>query len=389
MEASEDARNIADVTEPFAEFAEVHGVGEEFADEGGAALDLGEVEGGGGEPAFEEARAGGGAGAVDGGEKRAVAGAARGLKDLQVAQRGGVEEERARAAVFLERAEVFRFGAEVFGRVVDERAGGAEGGVVVGEAKTLEVEHAEGGRDGAEAFGGFEVVAGEIGAETRLAKGVERVDGGLVVRGGFPAFEVAFDDDQFRRVEGGEDGEEVFGAGVGGDFEFAGGEIEPSGVESGFVEGERAEVVVALGVELVGREGGAGREDAGDGALDEFAGFGGLGLIADGDFFAGGEELGDVVIRGVVGYARHGRFAALGEGESAEFRHDGGVVEEHLVEVAEAEEQDRVAGESAFHLEVLLHHRGEFLGSGRHGVGANHETREIHEKIPRADGRES
>ena len=65
LEASEDARDVADVVEPFAEFAEVERVGQEFADEGGAALDLGEVECGGGEPALQEAGAGwGGTGTI-------------------------------------------------------------------------------------------------------------------------------------------------------------------------------------------------------------------------------------------------------------------------------------------------------------------------------------
>ena len=195
------------------------------------------------------------------------------------------------------------------------------------------------------------------------------------MRGGFPAFEFAFDDDEFGGVEGGEDGEEVFGAGVGGDLEFAGGEVEPGGVEAGLVEEEGAEVVVARGVELVGGEGGAGGEDAGEGAADEFAGLGGFGLVADGDFFAGGEELGDVVVEGMGGDAGHGGLLALGEGEAADARGGGGVVEEHLEEVTEAEEQQGVLGERPAHLEVLLHHRGEFFGGGRHGGRCERETR--------------
>jgi hypothetical protein len=46
---------------------------------------------------------------------------------------------------------------------------------------------------------------------------------------------------------------------------------------------------------------------------------------------------------------------------------DDRVVEEELVEVAQAEEQQRVLRQPALHLEVLLHHRGEFLGLGHRG----------------------
>jgi hypothetical protein len=59
--------------------------------------------------------------------------------------------------------------------------------------------------------------------------------------------------------------------------------------------------MVARGIELVGGERGAGREDARELAFHELAGLGGLGLVADGDLFAGGEELGDVVVERVEG----------------------------------------------------------------------------------------
>ena len=48
----------------------------------------------------------------------------------------------------------------------------------------------------------------------------------------------------------------------------------------------------------------------------------------------------------------------LGEGEAEELGGDDGVVEEQLEEIAEAEEQQRVAREAALHLEILLHHGG-------------------------------
>ena len=139
LQAAEDAGDVADGREEFAQRAERRGLGEEFADEGLATVDRGEVERGGGEPAFEKTRAGGGGGAVDGAEQRAFAGAAAGGENFEISQRRGIEQERAGAAVFLEAAKIFGFGAEIFRGVENERAGRTEGGVCVREAEALEV----------------------------------------------------------------------------------------------------------------------------------------------------------------------------------------------------------------------------------------------------------
>lgn len=89
---------------------------------------------------------------------------------------------------------------------------------------------------------------------------------------------------------------------------------------------------------------GAGGEDARDFAFDDFPGLGCGGLLGDGDAFAGFEEAGDVILRGVVGDATHRGAATLGEGDV----HDGSgvfrILEEHFVEIAEAVEEDDVGG---------------------------------------------
>lgn len=369
LEAAEDARDVADLGEEIAEREETRGLLAEFADDGLAAVELGEIERGRGEPAFEKAGAGGSGSAVDGGEERALAGAARGLKDFEISERGGIEEERAGAAVFLKVAEVFRFGAEIFGRVVNERAGGAEGGVGVREAETLEVKDAERIHHGFRAGGGLEVIAGEFGDQARRTEGAERVDGGLVVRGSAPFFEFALDEEKFGRIERGEDGKEVRDLRISRDFEFAGGKIEPGGVEAVFVESNGAKVVIARGVELVGGEGCPRRKDTRELAADEFAGFGGFGLVADRDLFAHGEKFGNVGVGGVGREAGHGMVLTFGQGKPEQAGGDDGVVEEKFEEVPEAEEQQGIAREATLHLEVLLHHRGEFRGIGRHGSG--------------------
>jgi hypothetical protein len=357
LEPAEDAGNVTHAVEQFAQLSQVCRRGNHLAHDGLPALDLRQVEGGGGEPALEQAGAGGGRAAVDGAEQRGLARAAGGLEDLQVPQRGRVEEQGAGAAVFLQRTEVLRLGAEVFRGVVHDRAGGAERRMRVGEAETLEVEHAERVHHGPGAAGDLEMIARQLGTEPRRTELVQGVDLMLLVRGRLPFGEVALDEHHLGRIERREHRQQVAGVGIARDAEFAGRQVEPRGVQAGLVEGEGTEVVVLRGVELVGGEGRAGREDARELAFHELAGLGGLGLVADGDLLAGGEELADVVVGRVVGDARHRGRLAPGEGDAQQARADLGVLEEHLVEIAEPEEQERVRREAALDLEVLDHHR--------------------------------
>ena len=125
---------------------------------------------------------------------------------------------------------------------------------------------------------------------------------------------------------------------------------------AGFGFREGGEVVRALVVEEGEIVDGAGGEDAGDLALDEFPGDGLGGLLGDGDAFPGLEQAGDVVLRGVVGDAAHGCAAAFREGDVEDGRGGFRVLEEHLVEVAEAVKEDDVGGQAFPHGEVLGHH---------------------------------
>ena len=88
----------------------------------------------------------------------------------------------------------------------------------------------------------------------------------------------------------------------------------------------------------------AGREDLRDFAFDELAGARFLDLIAHSDFAARAEDARDVAVERVVRDAAHRDRAALGERDVQELCASDGVVEKHFVEVAEAEEQQRVLG---------------------------------------------
>jgi hypothetical protein len=94
-------------------------------------------------------------------------------------------------------------------------------------------------------------------------------------------------------------------------------------------------------------------------------------LIADRHLEAGGEQLAQVGIEGMMGDAAHGRLVlgALLAGGELDFQDRcgaAGVLEEHLVEVAHAVQKDGIRM-SRLELEVLAKHRGQPPeGDGRH-----------------------
>jgi hypothetical protein len=102
----------------------------------------------------------------------------------------------------------------------------------------------------------------------------------------------------------------------------AGGQIherEAVGFSSGANGGEE---VVFLRDEHPFIEVRARRKDLRDLAIDEFAGLGFLGLLADGDLASGFEQSPDVGVRRVVRQAAHGSAIAGGEREIDELRGD-------------------------------------------------------------------
>ena len=106
----------------------------------------------------------------------------------------------------------------------------------------------------------------------------------------------------------------------------------------------------------------AGAEDLRDVAANEFAGLGVFELVADGNFSAMFEQLADVALGGVVRDAAHRHAVALGEGEVQKLRTGLGIVEEHLVEVTQPKQQQRVGRNLVFDAPILLHHRRETVG---------------------------
>ena len=104
---------------------------------------------------------------------------------------------------------------------------------------------------------------------------------------------------------------------------------------------------------------GAGAENLRDLALDDLAGAGLLQLLANRHLAAGLEQARDVAAGGVEGDAAHGCLAAFGQGDIEQLRASPGVLEEHLVKIAQAEQQQRFGRQFAFDAAVLRHHGGQ------------------------------
>ena len=167
----------------------------------------------------------------------------------------------------------------------------------------------------------------------------------------------------------GADAGQFAGEGLGTGFagsQVAGGDVGVGQAAGIAIGNGDSQVVVGFGLEPVFVEDRAGGDDAGDLAFDETAADL-ADLVADGDAQPGLDEASDVGGGGVVGHAAHGYAVALAEfaGGEDDLEDGGGafgVLVEHLVEVAEAEQQDRV-GLLLFYVKVLTPQRRQ-LGLG-------------------------
>jgi hypothetical protein len=65
-------------------------------------------------------------------------------------------------------------------------------------------------------------------------------------------------------------------------------------------------------------------------------------------------------VGGVEGDAAHGDVAAFGQRDVEQLRAGFGVVEKHLVEIAQAEQQEGFARQFAFDAAILRHHRRQW-----------------------------
>ena len=147
-----------------------------------------------------------------------------------------------------------------------------------------------------------------------------------------------------------------------GNRQTSAGEVEPrnTGALSGDVNGH--EQALALGVQHAGIRHCARRDDAHDFALDGALGSCGIAdLLADGNRLAQPDELGEILLDGVIGHTRHrdrgaGGGPARSQRDVEERRRAFGVAIEHLVEIAHPIEHQLVRM-LRLDAQVLLHHR--------------------------------
>ena len=150
--------------------------------------------------------------------------------------------------------------------------------------------------------------------------------------------------------------------------EIARGQIHERQAESSSTRTDGGEEVVPFGDEHPFVEMRAGAEDLGDFAFDEFAGPGVFELIADGHLASGLEQLADVGMGRMMRQSAHGHAVARRERKVEKLRAGLRVLEKHLVEIAEPEQEQRVLGQFAFDAAILRHH-GRELGFGGHRRG--------------------
>ena len=145
---------------------------------------------------------------------------------------------------------------------------------------------------------------------------------------------------------------------------MAGRHIAKGGACVLLIQKETTEKIAAPVVEAGAVDDRAGRDNADDIALDKSLGERRvLGLLADGDLVALGDQARDVGVARMVGDAAHRRLilrrlaAVAGRQRQIKLaRGELGILVEHLIEVAQAEKEDRILI-LLLDLQILLHHR--------------------------------
>ncbi len=313
------------------------------------------------EPAGQLARAGGGDGAVDGGEQTSGAGALVRADQLEIGAGRGVDDEKTAGTLLARRAEQRRL-ADLGDLNIGEQPG-ERGQLGAGEfAEGVERRHAETGLQRAFAAHGI-----EMGARARRQSRAGLLD--LAAQHRIAGQIVA--DQHLARLEPGKLAGEIARAGRRGD-QLAGRDVERGQCIARLAvvfrrrAEQRGEEVVGAGIEqgLLGER--AGGDQPHHVAAHHRLGTAlpGLGrvldLLAHRDPPAGRDQALEIVVGGMDRHAAHRdvgaqMLAALGQGDAERARGDFGVLEEQLVEIAHAVEQETV-GIGRLDLQILGDH---------------------------------
>ena len=296
------------------------------------------------DPRGETARAHRRARGVEHAEERGLARHAVHGQKREVADRARVERKEVRAFAQTHAADVPHGMAERGVHVVEQRTGGTHEVALSFKAEAVERGHVEVAQQ--LLLRGVErerpgVRVGDAGGRRRIVLGTRQHD----LRGTQARKRVVETVLRLERLHG----------------ELAGGEVEECKAEAR----NRSDVGVRARVEEAVLRDRAGRHDARHLAahdlslLDEARV---LHLVADGGGLARADELREVGVKRVVGNAAQRRAGALRERGAEDRRGDYGVLAEHLVEVAEAEHENRAGRQLALDRAILSLHGCEFFG---------------------------
>ncbi len=294
------------------------------------------------QPVPQQARAHAGGGGVEHAQQRRRGLAAQRFGELQVAPRGGVELDELAVALGVDRLDMGEGGALGDLDVVEQRARGGDALVQVGHAEAGEVAAAELLRQALLRTGGVELPWREAAHRARRGEieTVRRKD--------------------FRRPHA----RQQRGQGGGRDFadlETPRGKVEPSRAQRVVANGNRHDQRVARLVQQA-RIGQCPRcDDARDLTLDgAFRRRRVAHLLGDHHRLAQLQQAREILLGAVIRHPGHpdrraGRRAACGERDVQEPRRLLRVIEEQLVEIAHAIEQQHI-GMLRLDAEILLHH---------------------------------
>ena len=345
-EASDSALEVADAFQRLSHVAEDERIAQQIADEILPLAQHCEIAERMQDPVAQFPRAHRRVRAVEAAEQRGVARAAAALRELEVRLRRGVHGHELRIAVHSESRDVAQRTAQLL-EVLQDRARGTLCGVHFGAAETVERLHAEMFAQRVVRLLGEECVAlarldaARVAVKRDVLLGHEHL-------GGLHAREFV--------------GEFLF-IGQLGEAEISGREIKKcKPVPAIFPGMDRGEVIVPLRIEHLQIRDRAGRDDVRDFALHDLPRLRLAHLIADGHALAGLDEPAHVILLRVVRDAAHRRAVPLRERDIEYACGDLRIVEEHLVKIAEPEQQQRVRRQGAPDAVVLLHHRCECLG---------------------------
>ena len=367
-DAAHQALHVGDALQGQNQFLPLHGVLHQRRHGGAAAVDLRDGQQRTLQPRAHQAPAHGGFRLVQHPQETALLLlAAQRLRQLQIAAGGQVQLHELAPAVVFQIVHVGQVGFLRLVQVAQQRAQRQKyRRVVPGQA----VQRVVAKLAADQLFRRFHLEAArrqlfQMAVQLILQKGMKR----LVKEGGFV----------HHRLGGGKAGQLVdkllhpFRAGKGGGVGLAGGDV--AGAQGGVVL-VQIDTGAEIGASLLQtgavdhRTGGDHPDDV---PLHQPLGLCGiLRLLADGYLVALGDQPGNVGVRRVIGNAAHGHpllgrlvlaLVAGGQGQVKLTGRRFGVGAEHLIEVAQPEEQDGVLI-LFLYLQILLHHGGQFCHRG-------------------------